>query len=174
MKIKTIALFVLLLMLGACINTSDSESKGEVTPMIDVNQFSQINSNKLIEILGEPEQIIDYEWLVPSTNKSIVGKMYIYEKNKYEFILFEDKVTRLNIYSGKFMGYDDTSIPFEKEEDIFAMLAIEPNSSMKKTADTNYALRYSPVSDKVSDLWIQEIEGNEFGIAKITYDAQYF
>lgn len=165
-------MFVVALMLVACNSTSDSEK--EVVPIVDVNQFSKINSTKLIDILGEPEKIEDYEWSVPSTNESIVGKMYIYEKNKYEFILFEDIVSRLNIYSGKFMGYDDTTMTFEKEKDIFSMFGIVPSSNMKKNADTNYALRYSPVSDGIVDVWIQEISGKEFGIAKITYDSKYY
>lgn len=171
-------LFIILIIIGIIVggikNVNDSTSKEPKELMIDVNQFSKISSAELVEKLGDPEKIEDYEWRVPRTNESIVGKMYIYEQNKYEFILFDDSVARLNIYSGTFMGYDDTVMTFEKEQDIFDMFGIEPNNHLKKIADTNYALRFSPVSDTVADLWIESINGNEFEIAKITYNLNYY
>jgi len=175
--LSIIGIFVLLIIIGAIVGNNENSPKNidkSVELVIDVNQFSRISSSELVEIMGEPEKIEDYEWRVPSTNESIVGKMYIYDKNKYEFILFDDMVARLNIYSGSYMGYDNSKMTFKNEKDIFAMFAIEPNERLKKIADTNYALRYSPVSDKVADVWIQEINGNEFGIAKITYNLNYY
>lgn len=154
-------------------NTAE-KAKESVELIIDTSQFSRISSAELVQIMGEPEKVEDFEWKIPRTNEGIVGKLYIYDKNKYEFILFDDSVVRLNVYSGSFMGYDNSKMTFDNEEDIFTMFAIEPNENLKKIADTNYALRYSPVSDKVADVWIQEINGNEFGIAKITYNLNYF
>lgn len=152
--------------------TVNEENNKEV--IIDVNKFSRVSSDKLVSLMGEPEKIEDYEWLIPTTGENIVGKVYIYDQNKYEFILFDDAVARLNVYSGKYMGYDESTMNFDNEEDIFAMFGIKPNSYFKKIADTNYALRYSPVSDTVADVWIQEINDKSFEIAKITYNLNYY
>ena len=173
---KVIFLFMFCLLLVGCSTSTGggTPEKSDVDVMIDVNQFSRISSSELVEIMGEPQKIDDYEWLVPKTGKSIVGKLYIYEDSKYEFILFDDKVVKLDIYSGTFMGYDDSRFSFDSEEDIFAMFNIEPNSNMKKTADTNYALRFSPISETVADVWIQEISDDQFDIAKFTYNVNYF
>ncbi|MGG0663404.1 hypothetical protein ABE042_04770 [Viridibacillus arvi] len=171
-KIYSLLLVVTVLLIG-CSNATGSE-KEEIKPIIDATQFSRISSKELISIMGKPESIEKYEWSVPKTGKNIVGKIYIYEKNKYEFILFKNKVTRLNVYSGTYMDYDDSKFGFKNEEDIFSMFDIKPNENIRKVADSNYALRFSPVSDNVADVWIQEIKDNTFGIAKITYNLNYF
>lgn len=174
-KINIILTLVILVLLSACSSGStNSSSNKSIEPIIDATQFSKINSTQLVGIMGEPEKIEDFEWTVPKTNQSIVGKLYIYEKNKFEFILFDDIVTRLNVYSGQYWGYDDSIMKFEEKDDIFPLFGIEYNNQIKKVADTNFALRYSPVSDKIEDMWIQEIEDKSFGIAKFTYDLTYF
>ncbi|MFF2179421.1 hypothetical protein ACFVT8_23660 [Lysinibacillus sp. NPDC058147] len=174
-KLKVILTLFFLVILSACSSENSSESSDKsIEPIINATQFSKINSAQLVEIMGKPEKVENYEWLVPKTKQSIVGKLYIYEKNKFEFLLFDDVVTRLNVYSGQYWGYDDSTMNFEKKDDIFPLFGIEPNKQLKKVADTNYALRYSPVSDKIDDVWIQEIEDKNFGIAKFTYDSNYF
>ncbi|KEF40406.1 hypothetical protein M670_00432 [Schinkia azotoformans MEV2011] len=142
--------------------------------IIDANQFSRISSDELINIMGQPQKIDEYMWLVPSTGKKIPGKTYIYEDNKYEFMVLDDTVTRLSVYSGTYMGYDESIMEFKNEEDLFSMFNIKPNDHVKKVGDTGYALRFSPVSDKVADLWIVEVEDNKFGAAKITYNLNYY
>ncbi len=80
-KTNLILTLVILVLLSACSsgNTSKNSDKS-IEPIIDATQFSKINRAQLVEIMGEPEKIEDYEWSVPKTNKSIVGKLYIYEK----------------------------------------------------------------------------------------------
>lgn len=168
---RVACLLIFCLFLVGC---SASTAGGEPEVVIDVNQFSRISSSDLVEIMGEPKKIDDYEWSVPKSGESIVGKLYIYEDNKYEFILFNDEVSRLNIYSGVYMGYDDSRLPLKNEQDIFSMFNIQPNDSMKKTADNGYTLRFSPVSDTIADVWIQEIKDQQFDIVKITYNVNYF
>lgn len=175
MKIKGILIFMLVVILSACNNDSNvSKESVPIEPIIDANQFSRISSTQLVEIMGEPEKTEDYEWLVPKTNKSIVGKLYTYEKGKYEFVIFEDQVVKLDINSGEYWGYDDSVFTFNKEDDIFKMFNITPNENLKKITDTNYALRFSPVSDKVADVWVIDIDEKSFGSVKITYNLNYF
>ncbi|UDK97131.1 hypothetical protein EYB33_12845 [Lysinibacillus sphaericus] len=175
--IGLVVMLFLILVIGGILSDEDSptqKSTEETSVIIDATQFSRINSAQLIEIMGQPEIIEDYEWLVPKTNKNIVGKLYIYEKNKFEFVLFDDTVSRLNVYSGQFWGYDDSTMEFEKNDDIFHLFGIEPSKQLKKVADTDYALRYKDVSEKIDDMWIQDIKDKTFGIAKFTYDSTYY
>ncbi|WP_419962107.1 hypothetical protein [Psychrobacillus sp. BM2] len=169
---KVLVLVCMVLLLSACGNSNETNSKVDV--LVDANQFARITSEELVALMGEPESIEDYEWSVPKTGESIVGKLYIYQKNKFEFVIFENSVARLNVYSGKYWGYDDSVIEFQSKEDIFSMFNIEPNNNLKKIEDTNYALRFSPVSDTVADVWIQDIKENTLGVAKITYNLNYF
>lgn len=165
---------IITIIVGTNQSSDKEDAKSSVPVIIDATKFSNINSAQLIEILGEPESVEDFKWSMPKNNQSIVGKLYIYEKNKYEFILFDDVVVRLNVYSGQYMGYDNSTMNFDKEEDILPMFGIVHRSTMQKVADTNYALRYEKVSDKVEGVWILEIKNNTFGIAKFTYDSKYF
>lgn len=48
------------------------------------------------------------------------------------------------------------------------------SDGLKKTVDNGFALRYSPVSDKIADIWIPIINNNEFDEIKITYNLNYF
>lgn len=174
-----VALVILMTIIGFFIG--DTEEKvinnnetDKVDKLIDANQFSRISAEELVDIMGEPNSIEDYEWRVPKTGESIVGKLYIYEDNKYEFILFDNQLVRLNVYSGSFMWNSEEKFTFENEESIFKMFNISPNEHLKKVVDNNLTLRYTPVSDKVAEVWIQEIENNQFEIAKITYNLNYF
>ncbi|KOS68371.1 hypothetical protein AEA09_07245 [Lysinibacillus contaminans] len=172
-KISIIFASILLLIISACSAESSKDSQ-KTEPIIDATKFSRISSAQLIEIMGEPEYVDEYNWLVPSTGKEIPAKTYIYEGNKYEFMVIEDAVTRMSIYSGTYMGYDDTSFEFKNDEDLFSMFNIQPSDDLKKVADTGAALRFTPVSEKVAELWVLEIEKNNFGIAKITYNLNYY
>lgn len=177
LKKLQLVLFAILLLtfLSACTSSNENViNEQKVETVIDVTQFSRISSSQLIALLGEPESRSNYEWSIPTTGKSIVGELFVYDQNKYEFILFDDSVVRLNVYSGSFMGYDESKMSFNREEDLFSMFGIKPNSNLKKVADTGSALRYTPVSEKVAEVWIQQIEGSQFDIAKITYNLNYF
>lgn len=168
---KLISLMLLLLLIAGC---SNQTKETNIEPIIDANQFSRISSEQLVQIMGEPESISDFEWTIPTTGENIVGKLYVYEQNKFEFVLFEDEVVRMTYYSGNYMGYDDSSVSFKDEEEIFSLFNIAPNEHLKKIKDTNFALRFTPVSDKVAELWVQEIQNDQFDIAKVTYNLNYF
>ncbi|WPK12231.1 hypothetical protein R6U77_00665 [Lysinibacillus louembei] len=175
LPIGCLAIIAFAVIFAIVIGNLQNTEKSSVETIIDVTQFSKINSAKLIEIMGEPQRIEDYEWRVPKTNQEIVGKLYVYEDSKYEFILFDDIVMQLDMYSGQSKG-DTTDIigSFENKDDIFKLFGITPSSKMKKEADTNYALRYENVSDTVESVRIFDIENGEFGMAKFTYDSKYF
>lgn len=125
--------------------------------------------------MGEPEKIEGYSGISPKTKEKVKGQIYFYQKNKYDFIIFDDKVARMNVYSDKYNDSTKQGIRFENEKEIFALLGITPSKDIKKVADTGYALRYQLVSDKIADVWIADIdkEKKTFDNAKITYDLNY-
>lgn len=171
---KTIVLWPLLLVLLIGCSSTTTDSNREIEVIIDATQFARISVEELTNILGEPQKVEEYKWIKSSNNEKIEGSLYIYENNKFEFLVTDDSVVRLNVYSGEYWGYDDSVMSFKKKDDIFNMFGIVPSERLKKVADTNSALRYSPVSDKVADVWIEDINKNNFGVAKITYNLNYF
>ncbi|MER2006723.1 MAG: hypothetical protein ABS939_04650 [Psychrobacillus sp.] len=165
-------LFLAILM---CFVVGCTESSEDVKVIIDTTQFSKVSSEKLISIMGEPEKIEDYEWTIPSSQKSIVGKLYIYEKNKYEFVLFDDAVARLNIYSGVYWGYDESTFQFKKGKEVIKAFGIsETYRNMKQTANTGFTERYSPVAEGIDEVGLFEIANDTFGMARITYDSAFY
>ncbi|MEK4425864.1 hypothetical protein [Solibacillus sp. FSL K6-1523] len=167
---KFMFLVILMCFLAGC-----TESKEDVKVIIDTTQFSNISSEKLISIMGEPEKVEDYEWTIPSTQKSIVGKLYIYEKNKYEFVLFDDAVARLNVYSGVYWGYDESTFQFKKGEDVIKAFGIlETYKNMARTVNTGLVEKYSPVAKGIDEVGIFEIDNDTFGMARITYNSDFY
>ncbi|HWL13450.1 MAG TPA: hypothetical protein VNQ57_10710 [Ureibacillus sp.] len=155
-------------------STNNKTSEQSIEPIIDASKFSRITSAELVEIMGEPQGKEEIMWLVPSTGKEVPAVYYTYDEGKFEFMLIDDQITRLNVYSGQYFGYDDSVFEFDNENQLFSMFNINPSDDLKKIGDTGYVLRYSPVSEKVGDFWVSEIEGNKFGVAKITYNLNYY
>lgn len=162
-----------LLFLTACSSTQETSKVSK--KIIDANQFSLIKTAELRKIMGEPEKIEGIAGMNPSTKEKVSGKVYIYQKNKYDFIIFDDKVVRMNVYSDKYNNSSKESIAFNDEKDIFSMFGITPSGEMQKVADTGYALRWKRVSDKVADVWIVDLdkEKKTFDNAKIIYSSYY-
>lgn len=160
-------------------NNSDDVVSGEENHIgedliyIDVNQFSRISSEELIGIMGEPNSREDWN------NSTDRGKFLIeiYEYDGYDFFIADDSVVRMNIYSERYYNLDGEGIEFSSEESIFDMLNIPVDyDKIKRTEDTGYALRYSPVSDKVAEVWCIGIdeEGGSIEEIKVTFNLNYF
>lgn len=174
---KKIILLLILLMsiVGVGCSNSDSVKSNIVEEpiYIDVNQFSRISSEELIGIMGEPNSREDWN------NSTDRGKFLIeiYEYDGYAFFIADDSVVRMNIYSEKYYNLDGEGIEFSSEEGIFDMLNIPVDyDKIKRTQDTGFALRYSPVSDKVADVWCIGIDKEKGTIEemKVTFDLNYF
>lgn len=162
-------------------NASKLDSvKQEIKVVLDSPKYYRISSSELVDLLGEPQKTEGINLKFRNTGEDVVGQIYMYEKfngnDHLEFVVADDKVVRASIYSNKF--YYDTkgeNIPFTSKEELFKMFNIDITNETRKTVDNNFTLRYSPVSDTVADFWVTGIEnGNNFGVAKITYDLRYF
>ena len=115
----------------------------------------------------------------------IIGKgdfkvtTFSYDKNNnhYEFIVTDNSVVRLNIYSNKYWNGIGENFKYSgNKQNMCKLFNIELSDNAKLTADTNYAYRISPVNDKIADFWVQDINTSSktFGVAKITYNLNYF
>ena len=171
-KIYLLVLVMFTVILSAC------SSKPENIDIIeDVVQYSRITTSQLLEIMGEP--ISREEW----TNKTSKGEFNVttfsYEKNKnrYEYIVADDSVVRLTIYSNKYWNGEGDAFKYsDNKQNMCKLFNIELSDSSKVVADTNFAYRISPVNDKVADFWALDIDTNSktFGMVKITYNMNYF
>ncbi len=164
--------------LTGCNSSEVAISDSNVPVIIDAPNFSNVSTSFLVEQLGNPESIEPWE------NKTAKGTfdMLIYgyskDNNYYEFIIANDAIVRMNIYSEKnwFNSGDDFSYSNMKKSDILAMFGIIPSSKAKVAEDTGSAYRISSTSDSISDFWVPMLDEstNTFGLVKITFNSDYF
>ncbi|MFF5993485.1 hypothetical protein AAGS61_01870 [Lysinibacillus sp. KU-BSD001] len=168
MKILKLFLFSAIVLLSACGASETSSPTTEV--LFPAEEYSMISVEDLRSKMGEPTKIYDY----PINGKDM--DLYEFLNGKYEFYVFEDKVVQMNLNSGAYWGYDDSTLayPGNDRNTILAMFGIEPSKDAHTTADTNFALRIENINDKVYQIWINDIQEDTFGTVKITYDNQYF
>lgn len=171
MKKYTLALLLIMVLL--IMGCSSSTNIEPYETLVDVNQFSRISSEELIEIMGEPKR--KDEWNNTTDRGKFLITIYLYDD--YEFFIADNSVVRMNIFSEQYNNIDGKGIEFSSEENIFQMLNIPVDyNRIKKVADTGYALRYSPVSDKVAEVWCPTIdkEKNTIDHIKVTFNLNYF
>lgn len=152
-------LICLSVLMGGCGNGA------ELTQLINSDQFSRVTPDELITIMGEPESKDD--WNYDSGVGTFPTTTYSYNSGDDEFLVIDNAVVRYSHYNK--VTFNDTS-------DLFYMFGVETQEGMTLKADTDYAMRYGSVSDKVEDFWVLDIEPKEktAGIIKITYDTSYF
>lgn len=164
---------------GDSLSTNNAEStssnNSEIKALIDVNKFARITSEELINLMGDPEEIEDMNYKSPNGN-TYPTKTYYYNENKYQFLVIDNSVVRMNIFSEKYNDKDGRSFEFKDEESIFALFSIKTSKNIEKIKDTNYALRYHLVSDKIAEVWVPLMDKQKgiFDEIKITYNLNYF
>lgn len=104
--------------------------------------------------------------LTDATGKAVKGKVYNLPNSNTSFTFVDGKLVSFQYWASE-------PITYKKEKDIIKMFGITPAENMKQEANTGVALRYSSVSDKVSEFWIQEMDSKAktFSIVKITFDS---
>ena len=174
---KLFLLLTTILTIGMCsaCGSSSAESSEPVTVIEDAEQFSRISTEELKNIMGEPAS--EEAW-VNKTSKgdfNVTTISYDKDSNHYEFIVADDAVVRLSIYSSDYWNRtgDRFTISGQKS-DICKSFNITLGSDAKKTADTGSAYTLSPVNDKVAIFDVQDINGDTYGFVKITYNLNYF
>lgn len=163
--VKKVLIFLLIMVLCIVAYGCSAPANSNVETIIDVTQYFRIAPEKLVELLGEPKEIEEVNFDSSNGNTYPMTIYYYDTIGESEFLIIDNTVVRLNIYK---------EMQYSSEKDIFKMLGITTSNSTKKITDTGVALRYSPVSDEVADLWITNINDKKFDIIKVTYDLRYF
>ena len=168
MKKFLIGLVLLCLMLSGCTATQNTEA----TIIEDVVQFSRISVDELKAIMGEPSSVEDWKY---NDKTPVTTLSYDKNANHYEFIVADNSVVRLTIYSEDYWNGTGNRFAYKgAKQNICKAFNVELGENAKKAADTNYAFKISPVNDKVAVFDIQDMDKETYGFVKITYNTNYF
>lgn len=151
-----------------------SKNNKDESIIINAEQFWRISPEQLIEIMGEPEEIEERDFDTGVDTYPSIS--YKYEDGRYNFLIIENCVVKLTVYSPKYKESNGEGFTYKSENQIFTMFGIKMSNDTVRTANTGYALRYQLVTDKIEDFWVTDIdsENKTFNIVNITYDQGYF
>ncbi|MBA9087051.1 hypothetical protein FHR92_003531 [Fontibacillus solani] len=121
--------------------------------IIDASKFSRISSNKLIEIMGEPDIKED---MYPVT-------YYVYDKEKFEFIIINNTVVKLT--------YQGAAVTDKSKDNLFSLFGISPGPNLTQVYDDLLGVSYQMVNEEIADYSITFLEKTTF--FKITYDSGF-
>lgn len=176
---KKIGLIIVLMFIGALafgisriVQTPEQyQSDKEIPVILDCSKFSRISADELKKELGEPKNIED--WNNQTSNGEFQMQIFTYDFEDYygEFILYEDTVVKLHLFSNS-----EWKIEGSKFDNVFTMFGIVPGENARKTVETGVTYKFSPVSDKVAQLEIYNYdkENRTFDTVYVTYNLNYF
>ncbi|WP_373739874.1 hypothetical protein [Jeotgalibaca porci] len=163
---KKLFVLVWFSLLVGCGNTSANETDKNLEVLIDVTEYSMVSSSDLVTDLGEPDKIEE---------NYMGGTLYSYtdDLGHFEFILHDDSVTRMTVYSNDYWNNEGENFPYHGIDTV-KTIGIEELKPTAKKKDTGSTLIISPVSDNVADVQFHDIEEDEFGMMKITYNLSNY
>ncbi len=151
-------------------NTNES-----ITIIEDVEQFSGISMDDLKNIMGEPDSEDPWTNKTTKGNFDVVTLSYNKNSNHYEFIITDNTVVRLTIYSnGYWNNTGDRFAIIADKKDICKSFNIVLDKNAKKAVDNNFTYKLLSVNDKIAIFDVQDIDSDTYGLVKITYDSNYF
>lgn len=154
------------------------KSEKSIDIIFDASSVSRISAKELIIKMGEP--IKKENWVNKTSKGNFNVSTYNYDKegNHYEFIIAEDSVIRLSIYSNLYLNKKGEYFQYmqKNKEDILSMFGVTPNENAKKVVDNGVTFKIRPVSNKVAVFDVQAINENDktFGAIKVTYNLNFF
>jgi len=172
MKKWICALILILIAIVVIDPTGNRKVREENKPLekiVDVVQFANMTSDKLVGLLGEPDRI---EQGVTTGFVELPCEYYEYDDALYlgevSFVLMKGRVVRLTAY-GEF--------PYYKGDRMLEHLGVD-----KEDADTcfkeetNTYARYRIVGEKIDDVHITLIdtEDDKYECLQVTYDMLYY
>lgn len=142
--------------------------------VIDVNQFSNISTDELVELMGEPEDT--ESWDFDTAVGTFPTVRYTYENGRYEFLEIDNKIVRVTINSPKYNALDAESFTYKNTDDLFSMFGIEESEDYIKITTADSALRLQRLTDDIDEFFIPSIDlaSNSFDMVQITFDQMYF
>jgi hypothetical protein len=129
--------------------------------IIDVNQFSLISPEALVEIMGEPESI--EKWTYKSSSRQLPVVTYSYEKSEIEFQIVENTVARLNY-----------TIPVDSSNLGKLMQRFGLNErTLKKHTDTGTTLSYYTTTKSIHEVYIM-LDKSKTSLFRVDYKSGLF
>lgn len=180
----SLIIFIALIQITTSVKNNDADSKtgseqektSDIINVIeDVTVFSRITVDELKNIMGEPQ--FEEKWTSSTSKGDFEVTTLAYDKNSnhYEFIIADNSVVRLTIYSNQYFNNEGDLFSYSGDKDnMLKMFNVETENDAKVTVDNNVTYRVSPVNSKIADFDVQDIAGTEFGLVKITYNLKYF
>jgi len=175
---KAFLMVVLALIITGCGASEETEEK-EVEVIDEVSKYSRISTGELVEMMGEPE--MTETWAKQTNNNGdFEVTTYGYDKDgmRYEFIIGEDAVARLSIYSNDYWNGEGERFSYNKDSKVDTMdvFGVEWDDDAKTSVDNNTTYEIISVSDKIAHFMAGDIdtEDKTFGFAKVTYNVKYF
>ncbi|QBP40682.1 hypothetical protein E2636_05925 [Paenisporosarcina antarctica] len=172
MKRRFIILFSFLFMLTLLTGCNKVEIGPEikVKSIMDVAQYSGISPDELIEKLGQP--LRKDEWVYyNSKGEKHLATSYNYEVESYplELIIIENAVVKMNILT---LENEGNEFFIDSNKDVIALAGVIPSDHMITMIENSVMLRYSSISDAVSEIWAT-LEGKQVRFIRVTYNSTY-
>lgn len=144
--------------------------------VFDANAFSGITVDELVEKMGTYSEKED--WVNKNSNGSFKLTTYMYDvdENHYEFVVYDNSVARVSVYSQKYWTGEGESFKYQIKKDILTMFDINLSDNAKQIENNGFTWRITSVSDTIDEITVQDIDskGKTFGFVKITYNQKYF
>lgn len=145
--------------------------KENVSLILDCSKFSRISKDELKNELGEPKAMED--WNNQTSKGEFQMQIYTYDFEDFygEFILFEDTVVKIHLFSDSQWKVEGTDL-----DNIFTMFGIALGDNAKKIVDTGTTYKFSPVSNIVAktEFYNYDKKSRTFDTVYITFNLNYF
>ena len=152
-------------------NPEQYQKQENISVVVDCSKLSRISTDELKNELGEPTNIEN--WNNQTSKGEFQMQIYTYNFEGFygEFILYEDTVIKLRLFSNTHWKVEGSN-----SDNIFAMFGIVPGENAKKTVDTGTTYKFSPVSDNVAEVefYNYDKENKTFNTIYVTYNLNYF
>lgn len=171
-------LFAFIVFISGCGTSTVNVDAESIEPIFNSIKYSRLSSGELIEKLGEPSS--KEEWSNNTPNGDVLLTTYAYDisENHFEFIVADDSVVRVSIYSNAYWNNNGEHFIYNNKDksDLRYLFGISEIKDTAKIKDSNVNYEISPVSDTVANFFVGEISEKDktFGCAKITYNIKYF
>lgn len=170
-----IALIVIIMKLGINDVETSENTIDEEQVIFDTMKYSRITKDELISELGKPNSKEKWTNKTSRGNFNLMILSYDIDTNHLEFIIADDSVVRLSIYSNAYWNNKGNRFKFNgTKENICKLFNISLGENATIKTDNNITYMISPVNDKIAMFDVQDMKTNDFGFVKITYNLNYF
>ena len=128
---------------------------------VDASQEIAISDEELIERLGEPESVDEWNYINSETKVPI--KTLYYDDNTYAYHFNSGVLQRIKI--------EDVEIPYANKKEIPSLFGLNGYANAKVVADTGVAYRVENCG--VRQLWVQIMDKNNLKTIAIDYGTAF-